>query len=135
MTTTATNIEKLLPNRAPEATLRLCSQCGVLDHIIGQEEQDGRLRDLHFVKKELRFFERAEDVNDAAVMRRLRRGKFIGPVIVVNGRKAMERLTCMDCLNQNERGRVIWGELRAQALKLERNQNEDENFYLLLVDE
>ena len=133
MTRTATALEKFSPVPVIEDRLRVCNLCGGEDTILGYEELNGQIDTIHFVKIELRYFERAEDKFDQAILRRLQRAKFHGP-IVVNRRDAMERFTCVNCLNANERSRAIWGELKAQALKLERNQNSDENYYHLLCE-
>ena len=107
--------------------------CGAPDNTFGSEEINGIRETVHFVKIELRYFEREDDIHNAALLRRLERGGFRGP-IVVNGRKAMQRMACVDCLNIRERSRKVWGELKAQALKLERNQGAEENYYALLCD-
>ena len=92
----------------------------------------------HSVKPEIRYldtmagFQREEDRKDPVKMMRLLRKGW--KQVAFQGRPAIQRLTCIDCLNANERARGVWAELKAAAETLERNASPEENFYHLLCE-
>ena len=90
--------------------MRVCSQCQQPDRELpGGEEPE------HFVKPEIRW------VADGMSPREKRRMEAAGWTLrVFQGRNAMERMMCVDCLRTNEERDKIWEGLRRDAKKLER---------------
>lgn len=54
---------------------------------------------------------------------------------VLDGRLGVERYTCISCLNANHLRDSIWSELKANARKLEAEQNKGDDYYMSLVEE
>ncbi len=52
---------------------------------------------------------------------------------VFQGRHAMERMICRLCLNECEARDRVWGQMRKQALELERGT--EETFYQILCEQ
>lgn len=92
--------------------MRVCSQCGAEDRPIempGEEPQ-------HFVVPQWKLAPKG--VTQAQVKAGWTPRQY-------SGKSGMERLVCRDCLNANALRDQVWGNLRREALALERRGDED----------
>ena len=108
--------------------MRVCVQCKTEDREI-VIPNEGPVRDedrVHFVKPEIRYLGRAEDFSPQ------RHGKRGWIYKVFQGRPAMYRNLCVDCINANQQRDKVWAELKRDALRLEKPKNPDSDFYSLL---
>lgn len=138
MTNRAQTPADMIPALTQPVIVRGCCQCGKLDYELpGPEDDPSR----HFVQIELRHLEsmrgmeRAEDRSDPLkILRMKRRGWRFRDRCACHGKPAVDRLICMDCLNQNAIQDTIQSEYRRVALAMEKPKTETENFYLALCD-
>lgn len=108
--------------------MKTCSQCGNQDRPFVQNKADGTGTEIaHFVVPEIQYLKDNGEIT-------LRQIKIGWKQRVFQGRTAIERDICMDCLNSNYIRRQLNAEQRSKALALEKDQNGDSNFYLLLAD-
>lgn len=112
--------------------MKTCTQCGVVDNPILETipSEDGSeltQRVHHFVRPEIQYLK----VGEVITARQARQGWIQR---IFQGRPAIEREICMDCLNENYIHRQLNAEQKANALKLEQSQEAEENFYLVLTD-
>ena len=106
----------------PGGTTRNCCQCGAADREIVRPGIDS----VHFVVPEIRYLSRGEEFQPKY------RAKGWAPK-VFQGRQAMWRNICVNCLNENEVRDRVWSQLKADAAKLEKAPNQDAEFYQQLV--
>ena len=102
--------------------MRTCCQCKAPDHEIVRPGQDS----VHFVVPEIRYLSRGETFKPVNRLKGWTPKTF-------QGRPAMVRMICVHCLNQNDIRDRVWGQLRSDALKLEKPKNPDGDYYALLV--
>lgn len=102
--------------------MRACTQCKTEDHEILQAGGES----VHFVVPEVRYLGRSEDFSP------MRHGKKGWTPKVFQGRPAMVRMMCVNCINENRLRDKVWGQLKTEALKLEKPKNPDTDFYSLL---
>jgi len=86
-----------------------------------------RERVSHFVRPEIQYLKPGENIT----LRQTRQGWIQR---IFQGRQAIERDLCTNCLNTNYIRRQLNAEQRKKALALEKDQSGDGNFYLLLAD-
>lgn len=82
----------------------------------------------HFVRPEIRFLKPGETLTA--------RDRRFGwqERAIFQGRRAIEREICMNCINANYIRRQLNSEQQKKARALEQSQNGEQNFYLLLAD-
>lgn len=103
---------------------RVCSQCKAADREIVRPEQES----VHLVVPEIRYFRGSEDITP-----RLRAQGWIPKMF--QGRRAIYRFMCVNCLNENEVRDRVWDQLRDNAKKLEKPEtNPDGEFYGILCE-
>lgn len=108
--------------------MRTCSQCGEDDREISQGPEE---EPEHFVKPEIRW---APAGMTAAGKRRFEKGGWEARTF--QGREAFERMTCVDCLRNNEDRDRTWEAMRKQARELETPPAQAMGgYYLTLVEE
>lgn len=99
-------------------------------------EQDGDSEPVvtHFVRPEIQYLKPTEIgfKQTEEIPLRLRLQGWVRRIF--QGRPAIEREICMNCLNSNYNRRLLNNEVRAKALALEKDQSGEGNFYLLLAD-
>lgn len=81
---------------------------------------------MHFVVPEIRYLGRSEDFSPK------RHGVRGWTSKVFQGRPAMVRMMCVNCLNENRLRDRVWAGLRADAMRLEKPKNPDNDFYSVL---
>lgn len=101
--------------------MRNCAQCKAEDHEIVQPGAES----VHFVVPEIRYLGRNEEFQP-------RFAKKGWAPKVFQGRSAMVRMMCVHCLNENRLRDRIWAGLKADALRLEKPKNPDNDFYAVL---
>jgi hypothetical protein len=82
---------------------------------------------LHFVRPEIRYLKQGEHLT-------LREQAQGWTERIFQGRPAIEREICMDCMNGNYIRRQLNAEQRRKARALEQDQQGGANFFLLLAD-
>ena len=93
--------------------VRKCAQCGALDRVHG-ETPEGEPE--HWVKPELRYLKSQSEFTPRLAGLGWKWRMF-------NGRPAIERLSCIDCLNQNALRDWVWSELKESARRLEQTED------------
>jgi len=92
--------------------MRTCASCGALDRLVGAEGESD-----HWVKPEIRYV-----VSREAVTRRQEAQGW--QYRVFQGKPALERMQCVDCLRRNLEREQFWGEMRSLARELEADTSE-----------
>lgn len=108
--------------------MRKCSQCGAPDHevpVAGIVDRDDPSSVEHFVRPEIRYLGPRVAFSEKHKRQGWTQRSF-------QGRPALIRFMCVDCLNANDVRDRVWGQLRSDARKLEKPQNADAEFYELL---
>lgn len=103
--------------------MRKCCQCGRDDHEI--PTPDGV---QHFVVPEIRYIKDIEELTPR-LMRLGWRGR-----AAFQGREAIERMICVECLNANDLRDRVWGQMREDARRLEKKSTSDEEYYAVLCE-
>ena len=113
--------------------MKTCTQCGAEDRraptVDFYEDANGIVHgeEGHYVQPEIRYLKEGENLT----AREKRQGWHQR---IFQGRPAIERDTCIDCLNSNYIRKQLNGEQQAKAKALEIKQTGEGNFYLLLAD-
>lgn len=102
--------------------MRRCVQCGAPDREIPLPGEQSE----HYVKPEIRYLDRGEDKWNE----RLRKKGWAPRTF--QGRNAMERMICVDCMNENEFRDRVWSSLKRDARDKEQQPDEDAEFYRVL---
>jgi hypothetical protein len=103
---------------------RICSQCKAPDREILQ----GQYESVHLVRPEIRYFRTGEDITAP-----LRAQGWIPKSF--QGRRSIYRMMCVNCLNENEVRDGVWRQLKENAKKLEKPEdNADAEFYAVLCE-
>lgn len=113
--------------------MKCCSQCGAPDNPVVEAVGEESLI-THFVRPEIQYLKPGEQgfaEGQTLTLRQLARGWVRR---IFQGRPAIEREICMDCLNVNYIRRQLNAEQRKKAQALERDQSGESNFFLLLAD-
>lgn len=84
----------------------------------------------HFVKPEILYLDRGEDAS--RLPRLLRAG---WKQRTFQGRVAVERFTCVNCLNENALRDKVWAEMKRDARRLEQQQKTSSSNYWLNICE
>jgi len=92
--------------------MRVCASCGALDRPVGPEGESE-----HWVKPEIRYIASRE----AMTCRQEGQG---WQYRVFQGKPALERMQCVDCLRRNLERDQLWGEMRSRARELEADTSE-----------
>ena len=92
--------------------MRVCASCGVPDRSIGGGDEPE-----HWVKPEIRYIHSREAFSkrDEAKGWQYR---------VFQGRPALERMQCVECLRRNAERDQLWKEMRDRAKELETGSSE-----------
>lgn len=101
-----------------------CQQCGRIDNPIVDPYT---LAATHFVRPEIQYLREGQEIT-------LREKKMGWIQRIFQGRQAIERWICIDCLNANYIQRQLKAEYTRKAKALEADQSAEGNFYLLLTD-
>lgn len=120
-------IEEPLPQAQPVGLqAAICQQCRQLDRpvsIVGAEPE-------HFVKPEIRFIDRGDDKPLA------RRYVMQGwKVVMCQGRLAVERMICVDCLNSNALRDSVADDMRECQQRAQKQDAPPDNFYLTMCEQ
>lgn len=86
--------------------MRVCATCGAPDRLVGDGDSE------HWVKPEIRYIADAASVTARDRSRGWNYRLF-------QGRPALERMQCVECLRRNAERDGFWTELRGKALELE----------------
>lgn len=105
--------------------MRLCCQCGVPDHEIPQPYG---AESVHLVVPEVKYLSRAEDFS------KQKHGSKGWAPKMFQGRSAITRMICVNCINANRLRDRVWAGLKADALKMEKPKNPDGDFYAVLCN-
>lgn len=108
--------------------MRNCSQCGAPDqiHVLNSREPEDPSSVEHFVRPEIRYLKPTEAFSEKHKRQGWTQRNF-------QGRPALIRYTCVDCMNANDVRDRVWGQLRSDAQKLEKGSNEWADYYQTLV--
>lgn len=82
---------------------------------------------LHFVVPEIRYLGPSEDFHPRMKAKGWEPRSF-------QGRPAIERKICRNCLNDNRLRDDIWGELKQNAKRLEKPKDETADYYRVLCE-
>lgn len=85
---------------------------------------------MHLVVPEVKYLSRAEDFSS---QRHGKKGWALRPH-GFQGRQAMQRMICVNCLNENRLRDRVWAGLKADAMKMEKPKNPDSDFYAVLCN-
>lgn len=110
--------------------MKHCAQCGAIDNPVMDTvnlNPEGEPTVSHFVRPEIQYLKAGEQIT----IRQLKQGWFSR---IFQGRPAIERDICMNCLNSNYIRRQLNDEYHRKALALEKDQSGESNFYLMLAD-
>ena len=107
--------------------MKTCCLCGAEDNPM-VDSTDTWAEITHFVRPEIRFLKPGETLTA--------RDRRFGwqERAIFQGRRAIEREICMNCINANYIRRQLNSEQQKKARALEQSQNGEQNFYLLLAD-
>ena len=107
--------------------MRICTQCGAPD----RETPSGETEPEHWVKPEIRWVPKGQT---EGTRRRLERAGWAFRLF--QGREAMERLTCVDCLRRNTDRDAVWEGMRREARRLEKGPEAAfDGYYQMLCEE
>jgi len=108
--------------------MRTCCQCGRPDQPIPTPDVDGRGEPIvyHSVVPDVREIKSTEELTPRLMRQGFRhRAPF-------QGKQVIERFICRECLNENDLRDRVWGEMRADAKRMEKKVSSDEEYYAVL---
>lgn len=103
--------------------MRLCWKCKTADREVPQPG----VANEHFVVPEIRYLDGKTQWNES-----LRRYGWVPRKF--QGRNAMERFSCRPCIVSESMRDAVWSDMRQAALKLEKQPDENAEYYRLLCE-
>jgi hypothetical protein len=103
--------------------MRQCAQCKTPDREIKREGEASE----HFVVPEIRYLSGKLKWDE-----KFRKQGWVPRAF--QGRDAMERMTCRNCLVSNALRDRVWGDMRTQANRMEKPADENAEYYRNLCE-